>query len=158
MQHLITDAALKTIWKFIGIIAICIGSIYGADKYLTAKIQSAVQDEALLRKISAKVRPSVIFDQAGSVLVEQGAMESIDNITVHRDTNSPGFDLPVKITVTPKRFLSHAPLLQVIGPYTLTVTNSRGTKFDWVYELSYVGSGNPPPDFKHCQFRLEILY
>jgi hypothetical protein len=96
-----------------------------------------------------------IFDQKGSVQVDMGAMAFIDSIEFSPLSSG---DLPSKILVHPKRYLSNAPLLSTIDPFVLTVSSERGQKFDWVYTIQYAGVTIDYSGLNAIRFRLEILY
>jgi len=89
---------------FIGLATI-IGIIYGFGAYVDYRVDKKVQSEDFLRRLSDSVRPSCIFDEKGSVLVDMGAMNFIDSIELS-STNG----LPEKIIVHPKHYLANAPI------------------------------------------------
>lgn len=113
-----------------------------------------MRSDAFLKRVSDAVRPSCVFDQQGAILVDMGAMNFIDGIDV---APLPKDDLPPKIVVHPKRYLANAPILTTLDPFSMSISAERGTKFDWVYTLSYVGVA-VQSDWKHIRYRLEVVY
>lgn len=142
----------RAVSAFLGVAAL-IAAIYGFGVYVDSRVERLVHDEAFLKRLSVSVRPSCIFDQKGSIVVEMGAMDYIDSIDVTADPNG---DFPSTITVHPKHYMAHAPLLSTVDPFVMTVSAERGAKFDWVYTVSYVHVGEHPA--VTIRYRLEVLY
>lgn len=130
-----------------------IGTIYGFTAFIDSRIERVVTTDAFLSKVASRVRPSCIFNQKGSILADMGAMAVIENISL---TNYSGA-LPTIIIVTPNRYLANAPILSTIDPFTLTVTEERGNKYEWIYQVAYVASTMKENALDTIRFRLEIV-
>jgi hypothetical protein len=125
--------------------------------WIDARVRAVVGSDDYVRRIAFQVRPSVIFDSNGAILIDQGAMEDIENIEVVPRADGQGVlkNFPLKIIVHPKKYLAHAPLLSCIGPVLVVIEPVRGKKFDWEYPLgNEVSSWVELPSYK---FRLELL-
>jgi hypothetical protein len=59
--------------------------IYGFIRFLDWRIERKIREDSFLRRIGASLRPTVIFDENESVLIDQGAMEMIESIGVSLD-------------------------------------------------------------------------
>lgn len=108
-------------------------------------------------------RPYVIFD-AISIHKDGGAMEYLEKIEVEvtgqtwKNVNpEEKHDDQLEITITPKQYLAHAPLIEHLGGLRnmIIYDGKRGTKYQWVYTVLV----RPPygGDIKTQKFRLEIL-
>jgi hypothetical protein len=145
-----------------GLIALAlvfVSVFYGLTSWVDSRIKAVVTDENYIRRVAAEVRPSVIFNGKGNVLVDQGAMRYLDgsngiHILGYQDeANWPG--VPARILIRPKQHLAYAPLLIPLDPTVSGSDVERTNQFDWVYSV-YTGpvitEPRPSP-----QFRLEIL-
>jgi hypothetical protein len=136
----------------VSVVAI-LSAIYGIPAFIDNRINKVVQDDAYVRRIANEVRPSVIFDSRGSILVDQGAMRYLDDILVLTN-NSDFHGFPVKIIVKPKQYLAQPPMLTLIDTGTgMTDKVQRGEKFDWVYTFDDL-AGLVRDNYR---FRLEVL-
>jgi len=108
-------------------------------------------------------RPYVIFD-ANTILNDGGAMEYLEEIEVEVTGQTyknvkpeEKHDYLLEITITPKQYLAHAPLIEPLGGLRSMIIydGKRGTKYQWVYTVLV----RPPygGDIKTQKFRLEIL-
>lgn len=59
----------------------------------------------------------------------------------------------LRIVVSPKRHLDHAPILSTNEPVLVDIDVERGEMFDWIYTIQY-GSGIVDEE---THFRLEII-
>lgn len=140
----------------VAIITVLIG-VYALNNHIENIVERKINDPEFANKISEKVkRPIVIFDQNGSILVNNGAMKFIDDIKVlSNDQNKQ----PEKIIVSPNIHLNTSPVLESLDDDFVIVSN-RGNKFDWIYELGSINhlvleSSSKPKKIK--RFRLEII-
>ena len=66
-------------------------------------------------------------------------------------------DSQLEITITPKQYLAHAPLIESLGGLRSMIIydGKRSTKYQWIYTVLV----RPPygEDIKTQKFRLEIL-
>jgi len=111
-------------------------SIYGFVKFIDYRVGTVIQGPHFLKELSASLRPYAIFDEKETILVDRGAMAFIESIEVRMDTANK---LPTKILVHPKLHLDQAPVLIPLDTDMSIVKESRGKKFDWVYDIEYVG-------------------
>ena len=148
----------------VGAIIAAIAAIAGVNSCLDSRIERVVNDEQFIRRISSQVRPYVIFDVNESILTDGGAMEYLEEIKVEVTGQAwenvkpeEVHDDQLEITITPKQYLAHAPLIESIGgPRNIDIYDGkRGTKYQWVYTVLV----RPPygGDIKTQKFRLEIL-
>jgi hypothetical protein len=134
-----------------GVVTI-VAAIYGAIRFIDWRIDRKIHEEPFLRRISASLRPIVIFDENGSILLDQGGMDVLERIEVSRPE---GHNVPEQIVIYPRRHLAHAPILQTLENELINVVASRGQGFQWRYQLEYqmydhVFTGKR-------RFRLEVL-
>lgn len=154
-----TSTIMKTV---VLVIALVVG-IYGSIQFIDNRIEHAVNDEQFIRRVSSHVRPYVIFD-ATTIYKDGGAMEYLEEIEVEvtgqmYENVSPEdkHDTHLEITITPKQYLAHAPLIEPLGGLRSMIVydGKRSTKYQWVYQLLI----RPPygGDIQTQKFRLEIL-
>jgi hypothetical protein len=108
-------AFLFTFGEVLTLVIGLVGGAFGANAWIKEKAREAVQAPEFLSDLSKKVRPSVIFDAHGSILVDQGAMEFLEKIEAVPDPD-PLMSAwnnahPARLVVTPKKPLTHPPLL-----------------------------------------------
>lgn len=129
-----------------------IAAIYGAIQFIDWRISKKIHEESFLHKISSSLRPIVIFDENGSILLDQGGMDVIDKIEVSR---LEGENFPERVTIFPKKHLAHPPILQTLENELIDIEEIRGKGYQWTYRLKYqmyddVFTGKR-------RFRLEVL-
>lgn len=155
--------SLKVFIVIVGAIMAAIAAIAGINSYLDSRIESVVNEEQFIRRVSSQVRPYVIFD-ATSIHNDGGAMKYLEDTKVdvigqtYKNINpEEKHDYHLEITVFPKQHLAHAPLIEPIGGLRSIIIydGKRGTKYQWVYTVLV----RPPygGDIKTQKFRLEIL-
>ena len=133
-------------------VATIVAAVYGFTSFIDSRIEKKIHDDSVIRKLASVVRPSIIFDENSSVLVDQGALELLESVTVQKDEGSK---LPKTITVIPKRHLAHPPLIQTLEVEAIDFGSSRGPGLSWVFTLDYIMCHD---DFDgRRRFRLEIL-
>ena len=108
---LIKTVKSNPFFAFVGAIAAVVVAVYGFNVYVDSRVEKAVMDETFLRKLSARVRPYCIFNEKGAILVDGGAMDFLDSIDAGK---IPDGMVPEKLVVTPKRYMSHAPLISLL--------------------------------------------
>ena len=123
------------------------------------KIKEAVHSEEFVKKVQAGIRPFLIFDARGKVLIDLGALEHIDPPVVISTEGNP---IPKKVIVTPKAYMAQAPLITGIDQVGAVAHSSRGQALTWEYtfEATYVMTGDIDPETqlqKRSRFRLEIM-
>jgi hypothetical protein len=142
---------LTALEVIVGIFTI-IAEIYGAMQFIDKRIEKKLQDDSFVRKVAASLRPAVVFDEHGSIIIDQGGMEIIDSIEIK---HSEGSNLPSKIIVNPKRHLAHPPFIFSLENEMIDFKSFRGDRFIWNYELNYIVF-NDDYDGKR-RFRMEII-
>ena len=139
--------ALEIVVAVITIIAALYGVIFFIDK----RIENRIRDDVFLRKLAGALRPAVIFDNKGSVLIDQGAMRFIEAIDVELENKGP---YPKRIVIHPMQHLSYAPLLTPLESDLANISTSRGKKHDWVYTFDYFMTST---EREIIRYRLEII-
>ncbi len=133
-----------------------IAGLYALPKVIDSHIDKAINNTEFIRKIASHVRPYMIIDSKGSVLVDDGAMQYLQRppLIKHDAEDENRYN----IVLTPKNFLAHPPLIEMMRPFVGYTKSERGSGLDWHYE-SYIGISvgeeiEPEPVPK---FRIEII-
>jgi len=133
-----------------------IGGIYGLRSYIVSVVEDRMKEPEFVLRVAEEIKkPTAIFDQNESILVDGGAMNYIKSIKVHMGDGNE----PERIVVSPNIHLQVAPLLESLD-VDFYIEAKRGEKFDWVYTLGSVirivseSSADPPTEKR---FRLEIF-
>lgn len=145
----------------IGTIVGLLGFIFAVYIQITGtidkKIEDKLQDPKFISKVADEVKlPFVIFDEDNSIVVENGAMNIIDKISV----NKKGTNDFSEIVVSPKKYLAIAPILESLDPKIEFQDPIRGTKYDFIYKRVVMGAvwantyETKPPKSK---FRLQVI-
>lgn len=127
-----------------------VASIYAFVKFIDYRVETVIHDAAFLKELSASLRPYAIFDEKETILVDRGAMAFIEAIEVRMDAAN---ELPTKIILHPKVHLDQAPILIALDTDMSTIKESRGKKFDWIYEIEYLGYN----DREQRKFSVEVI-
>jgi len=135
--------------KVLGVLVFFAVVVYGFHQYIKTTIRSVVQDETFVRKLAAQIRPSITFDENGSILVDQGGMQFIDSIKVALGKSNR----PSQITISPKQHLVYPPFLESVTLNRFRISSKRGKGFDWIFELDVRSYSEDSTDM----FRLEII-
>ena len=143
--------SFREVLGLVATLVVIVGAVYGVGKFIDSRIDRRIKDEQFLRKIALYLRPTAIFDETGAVLVDQGAMEFIDELEVVTGDNA---GLPQSILVVAKRHLAHTPILTTLGNEFFEATVSREGKFGFRYQLDYTMWQD---DVERRRFRLEII-
>lgn len=146
-----TKYSYVEIVKAIVAILLMLGSLYAVYSYIDWRIDQKINSPEFIQKIASNVRPSVVFDSQESIEIDLGAMQLIENIKV---TPSDDSRFPKEITISPKKYLAHAPFLSSLDKVEFHMQVERGKKYDWVYHLVL---SSHPDYIKKTRFRLEIL-
>jgi hypothetical protein len=93
----------------------------------------------------------MIIDQKGTVEIDRGAMDYIADIKVTPNPNIPV--LADTVLITPKRYMSHPPLVTAVDPAFMHTDPERGQKLDWIIKLHYGSHNDPGPN----RLRIEII-
>ena len=111
----------------------------------------AGQAEAELKKLQSYVRPSIIFDQNGAVLSDQGAGGLIEALKVSLDKS--GFVETIAITLKVPNIFPVLTSLDNTVNYSFNIV--QGTKLDFICELEMRSYSKPRS--KTSLFSLEIV-
>jgi hypothetical protein len=155
-----TKITTWTIVKAIGVIIAIVATFYSIDTYITIKIEKRLNDPMVTRRIAKQVRPFAIFSGTGTILVDNGAMEYLADLTIQNDAARR---IPEKVIVVPKRYMAHAPLITAIDQPGTVVRPKRRTGLTWEYTFhtAYVLEPGVAPDKKTTaeddRYRLEII-
>jgi hypothetical protein len=147
------SAMLKVVYAVFGVIIFLLAAYHGLNSYIDSRVESKIHNDDFLKKLARSVRPSLVFDENGSILADMGAVPFVSNISV---TKGPKDSL--EIIVSPVEYLGIEPVLEALDDqYTIRV--ERGKKFDWVFYLAGVQTlvleSSPKRD--RGRFRLEII-
>jgi hypothetical protein len=124
--------------------------IYGFVKFIDYRVEKVIRDPSFVKELSGSLRPYAIFDEKEIILVDRGAMVFIEAIEVRLDARSK---LPEKIIVHPKVHLDQAPILIPLDTDMSSTKESRGKKFDWIYEIDYIGYS----EREQRKFSIEVI-
>jgi hypothetical protein len=65
-------AMLKVIYAMVGVIVFLFSAYYGLNSYIDSRIDSKIHNADFLKKLARSVRPSLVFDEKGSILADMG--------------------------------------------------------------------------------------
>ena len=148
----ISKLAWAIILSFGSIIGIFI-SFTALQTFIDSRINTFVNNHEFIRKVAKNVRPMLVFDSNGAILIDNGALEYIDKIEV---VPNPG-QLPSKIILHPKQFLSTIPILTSFSDRLIESIESKRSdnisiSYLLKYRIHYGLKGGPI-----MKYRLEIL-
>ena len=137
------------------VIAGLVAAFYSVQAWVEGRVEAKISDPGFLAKLSDRVRPDLIIDNHGSILVDRGAMEYIDDISVTSKADPDFGEFIGKLVITPKKFMALPPLVSAADGSTYAITSKRGVGLKWEFELSYAlvdaGEKGPHP------VRVEII-
>jgi len=144
---------LKVVFAVVSAVIVLVAAYHGLNGYIDARIDSKIHNADFLNKLGRSIRPSLVFDERGSILADMGAVPFITNISVSRGSNDT-----LTITVSPVDYLGMEPVLEALDAQ-YTIRAERGKKFDWVYHLSGIQTLvlESSPKREKGRFRLEII-
>lgn len=120
--------------KYVGVVIVIIGSLYGLHKYLDWRIEVKVKDPKFLNKILRALIPSLIFDQNETIISDDGAMDYIVDFSVKLNKNTKDVE---KITINTNKFLPKEPLLESLDT-EYKIEFKRGAKNVCIFELNHI--------------------
>jgi len=126
-------------------------TLFGLNYYIDWRIDKSIQSENVINKLQTFVRPSMIFDQNGAILSDQGAYQFIDKFQVSQ-TNKGLVD---KITITPKKPNICPILIPLDTTASYYINEDHGNGLEIIYELVPTSYSIPRP--KTSLFNLEIV-
>ena len=129
----------------------------GIRKYIEDRIKDALSKEEVLRAISLRVKPDLIFDDQEAILSDRGAAAFLKEHAIHikRSTVFGDKTLPTEIRIEFNKYLTVAPLLTPLNADAETVSASHGKDCDWIYILDYSMAGGD--DSYVRKYRLEMF-
>jgi hypothetical protein len=113
-----------------------IGSIYGFVKFIDSRIKKKLKDSEFVKHVIQLLRPYAIFNEKGEIIVDRGALSFIEDIEILLSEKEK---LPQKITIKLKEHNATAPILLSLDNDMCTIKESRGKKFEWLYNIEYHG-------------------
>jgi hypothetical protein len=148
-----TKDRLKTIYAAAGAVIFLFVSYHGLNSYIDWRIDERIKNADFLSGLARRVRPSVVFDDNGSIIADMGAIQYISDIKV-----SKGEKDSVIVIITPNEYLGVEPVLEALDA-EYSIHAERGKKFDWVFRLyaiqQLVIESSPQRD--NQRFRLELI-
>ena len=148
-----TGTILKVVYAVVGAIVFLFVGYHGLNSYLDARIETRINNADFLKKLARSVRPSLVFDEKGSIVADMGAVSFVDKISV-----SKGAKDTLEIVVSPLEYLGIEPVLEALdGEYTIHA--ERGQKFDWIFRLYGIQNivAESSPQRGRQRFRLELI-
>jgi hypothetical protein len=127
-------------------------------KYIEERVEDALSKDEIINKISLLVKPDMIFDDKGSIVIDRGASTFVKDkgVSVVSDDSSD-YDAPSEIRIAFIKHLKTPPLLTPLNPDATFVRPRRGESHDWIYELTYsMTTTTDEPGFTR-RYRLEIF-
>ena len=122
------------------IVAVCalIGSFFSGVFFFMRRLDARLADKSVLDSIAARLRPELIFTDAGSIIADRGgaALLSDKKIEVVQGAVM-GTQAPIKIVVHMKRPVDLAPMLTPMNPDTVHITASHDVGNDWRFDIGY---------------------
>jgi len=132
--------------------------IYAFQAYLDNRVKDIINDEDFIGKVASNVRPYVIFDEKGSVLMDGGGMQYLQ-----KPPEIIPCDKGFRVIVTPKEHLHTAPIVESLNLTQYAIFYTRGSGYVWICHL-YRAAKFTEDDFADIsadeagnRFRLEIV-
>jgi hypothetical protein len=141
----------------VGILALIFAAFIHFNSSIDKKIENKFKDPEFISKVADEVKlPFVIFDENNTIVVDNGAMNIIDKISINKKDHG---DIS-EIIITPKKYLAIAPILESLDPKIEFQDPIRGNKFDFIYKKAYKAIvwtntyASTPPKSK---FRIQVI-
>ena len=152
-------------WSIVKVFIIIVGLIvtfYALDSLIERKIKKSITDPTYTKEIASQVRPFALFNANGTILIDMGAMQYLNDLRVIPSDDSR---IPKKILLSPKRYMAHAPMITGIDQPGTVARPKRLAGLDWEYtfDLSYVIERETSPDVdikskrEQDRYRIEII-
>jgi hypothetical protein len=150
-RHVIT---LQTIWTALGIVVGLLSIVYGFNTFLDSKIEARLKDPALLLELAKAQRPSMVFNQNGTVLSDFGAMALLRDFDIAPTEDKKAW----RVTLSPREFLGVEPLVECLDKEAI-IKAKRGKGLQWIVEIHPLSSLliDDSPEPGPLRFRLEIF-
>jgi hypothetical protein len=133
---------------------VLLGIVGWIENRIDKAIERKLSDEAILRKIAAQSRPSLIFNAKESIIADMGAVQYVkpDDVRITKRT-ADGWPQHIHIGFTCP--LSIPPILTSLYDSARIVAD-RGKGLDWEFEINWELEPGSKDD-KDRLYRLEIL-
>lgn len=127
-------------------------------KYIEDRVQEALCKDEVIQKISLLVKPDMIFDDKGSIIIDRGASAFIKDRGIFFSVeDSECAPAPSEIRISFSKHMKTAPLITPLNFDAVYLQSKRGEAHDWIYKLTYSSIFDPDdPEFAR-RYRLEIL-
>jgi hypothetical protein len=116
-------------WKILGGLLGVAALFFSLDAFVDTRISYKLRDPEVVRKIAYLIRPSLIFDQNGNFVIDNGAGQFIKDISVEKNQKGE----VQKVIVSPKESLNIQPLLTCLNG-TIYFSATR-QKADWIFQV-----------------------
>lgn len=143
------------IWPIVVGVGVVLGifvSIFALENKIEKIVLEKLKDPVILKEVAYYLRPSMTFDQNGTILSDSGAGKFVKELKIVM-----GKYEPETIILSPTEHLNAAPILESLN-YTFTYSAKRINSSDWQYSLR---SPNylliEGPGLKEWIFRVEII-
>jgi len=135
---------------------VTIGTVFlKSRKYIEDRVQEALSKDEVIQKISLLVKPDMIFDETGAIIVDRGASAFVQDKGISFLYENPLFDgAPSEMRILFSKHIKTAPLLTPLNPDAVHIRAIRGEAHSWIYKLNYSMTAKPS---EPRQYRLEIF-
>jgi hypothetical protein len=116
-------------WKILGGLLAVAALFFSLDAFVDTRISYKLRDPEVVRQIAYLIRPSLIFDQNGNFEIDNGAGQSIKDISVEKNQKGE----VQKVIVSPKESLNIQPLLTCLNG--TIYFNATRQKTDWIFQV-----------------------
>jgi hypothetical protein len=115
-------------WQVLAALVVSIGlGLLSAKAWVHSEAKDAVLDEKFLATLSARVRPTCIFNSRGAIEADAGAAEYIEDIRVIQAPQIYGYEVVIKA----KRHLAYPPMVSGLDVALFPQSETRGKMHDW---------------------------
>ncbi|MGD9576772.1 MAG: hypothetical protein AB7Y74_00820 [Syntrophorhabdus sp.] len=149
-----THTILKLIFGVVSAAILLFGGYHGLNSYMDSRVEARINNPEYLQKLARSVRPSLLFDDKGSIVADMGAVSFVKSIKVSKKGEHS-----LKISITPFEYLGIEPLLEALDDrYMIEV--KRGEMFDWIFtlhEINAITDATSASPSNRNRFRLELI-
>lgn len=150
-------------WSVLGVVVAIVAFMFAVfvhfNSSIDKKIETKFKDPEFIQMVVDKVRlPFVIFDENNSIIVDSGAMDHIEKILIKKEDRQEVSE----IIISPKKYLSIAPIIENLDANMAFENPIRGHKFDLVYKRVQMADvqwedSRPLNKRPKKKFRLQII-
>jgi hypothetical protein len=144
--------------RFIAAVCTVIGSFCGVVSFFTRRLDARLADKSILDAIAARLRPELIFTDAGAIIADMGGamLLSDKKIEVILGT-AMSVQAPTKIVVHMRRPVDLAPILTPMNPDIVRITASHDAGNDWRFDICYEMVNHDDNHSRQRYYRLEFF-